>query len=186
MASTATRATAEAPAASYCVLATEVVLRFLLLASAIAAVAVMVTSKQIRDIFIPFPPFSTELPAAKFNKSPAFIYFVAALSVVGLYSIITTLISLYALCSPPKVMYRFVILDVPLLGIVAAATGVAGAIAYLGLKGNSDVGWRRVCDTYDHFCKHIGASVALSLFASIVLIFLVLLSILSLTKKITK
>ncbi|GFP93408.1 CASP-like protein 1d1 [Phtheirospermum japonicum] len=156
----------------------EVLLRFLLFASALVAVVVIVTSKQTIN----------SVPA-KFNHSPAFIYFVAALSVAGLYSIITTILSFYALLKPgcyPKVLSHFVIFDVLLLGIVAAATGTAGAVAYIGLKGNSHVGWKKICNIYDDFCKHVGASVFVSLFASIVLAFLVLLSVYALSKKIPK
>ncbi|KAL2470324.1 CASP-like protein 1D2 [Abeliophyllum distichum] len=108
----------------------DVVLRFLLFSSALVAVLVMVTCKQTEIVRIPFPPFQAPVPA-KFNHSPAFIYFVAALSVAGLYSIITTLLSFYALLKPgfyPTVLSHFVIFDVLLLGIVAAATGTAGTL----------------------------------------------------------
>ncbi|KAI3459303.1 hypothetical protein Pfo_015966 [Paulownia fortunei] len=176
-----------APPTDYFALA-EVVLRFLLFASALVAVVVIVTSKQTQKVPIQVPPFQASV-SAKFNHSPAFIYFVAALSVAGLYSIITTLLSFYALLKPgccPKLLSHFVIFDVLLLGVVAAATGSAGAVAYIGLKGNSHVGWRKICNVYDEYCKHIGASVAVSLFASIVLAFLILLSVYSLSKKIPK
>ncbi|KAL3505783.1 hypothetical protein ACH5RR_031165 [Cinchona calisaya] len=166
----------------------DVVLRVLLFASALVAVLVMVTSKQTELVQIPFPPFRAPL-AAKFNQSPAFIYLVAAFSVAGFYSIITTLLSVYALLKPDcstKLLSHLVIFDVLLLGIVASATGAAGAVAYIGLKGNSHVGWQKVCDNYDMFCKHIGSSIAISLFGSVVLVLLVLLSIYSLSKKIPK
>ncbi|KAL3634574.1 hypothetical protein CASFOL_021628 [Castilleja foliolosa] len=171
------KAPADRPPIGYCALA-EVVLRFLLFASALVAVVVIVTSKQ-----------TIHHVPAKFNHSPAFIYFVAALSVAGLYSIITTLFSFYALLKPgcyPKVLSHFVIFDVVLLGIVSAATGTAGAVGYIGLKGNKHVGWKKICHVYDDFCRHVGASVFVSLFASIVLLFLVLLSVHSLSKKTTK
>ncbi|KAL2458557.1 CASP-like protein 1D2 [Forsythia ovata] len=182
-----TPAGAPPPRIGYFALA-DVVLRFLLFASALVAVVVMVTSKQTERVPIPFPPFLAPV-SAKFNHSPAFVYFVAALSVAGLYSIITTLLSFYALLKPgcyPTVLSHFVIFDVLLLGIVASATGTAGGVAYIGIKGNSHVGWRKVCKMYDEFCRHIGASIAVSLFGSIVLVLLVLLSIYSLSKKIPK
>lgn len=69
---------------------------------------------------------------------------------------------------------------------MAAATGAAGGVAYIGLKGNSHVGWKKVCNVYDEFCRHLGASIAVSLFGSIVLVLLVLLSVYSLSKKIPK
>lgn len=73
-----------------------------------------------------------------------------------------------------------------ILGIVASATGAAGGVAYIGLKGNSHVGWTKVCNVYDKFCRQIAASVAISLVASIVLVLLVILSAYSLSKKIPK
>ncbi|KAK4433944.1 CASP-like protein IN26 [Sesamum alatum] len=181
------KGTADAPPVDYFAVA-EVVLRFLLFASAVVAVVVMVTSKQTKQVPVQIPPFQASVPA-KFNHSPAFIYFVAALSVAGLYSIITTFLSFYALLKPgccPQVLSHFVIFDVLLLGVVAAATGAAGAVAYIGLKGNSHLGWKKACNVYDEFCKHVGSSIFVSLFASIVLALLVFFSIYSLSKKIPK
>ncbi|KAK6130448.1 hypothetical protein DH2020_035858 [Rehmannia glutinosa] len=164
----------------------DLVLRFLLFASCVVGVVVMVTSKQTELIPIPIPPFLLSR-SAKYNHSPAFIYYVAALSVAGLYSLITTLVSFFALLKPncyPKPV--FVIFDVLFLGILASATGAAGAVAYIGLKGNSNVQWRKVCDIYDGFCKHIGSSVAVSLFGSIVLSLLIIISVRALAKRIPK
>uniref|UniRef100_A0A5B7C5F8 CASP-like protein n=1 Tax=Davidia involucrata TaxID=16924 RepID=A0A5B7C5F8_DAVIN len=172
----------------YLVLA-DVILRVLLFASTLTSVVVMVTSKQtefFRLFGVRSPPAQL---AAKFNHSPAFIYFVAALSVACLYSIISSLLSLFALLKPgcsTKVLVHLVIIDVLLLGIVAAATGSAGAIGYLELKGNSHVGWQKVCKVYDKFCQHIGSAIFISLFASILLVLLVLLSVYSLSRKIPK
>ncbi|EYU43898.1 hypothetical protein MIMGU_mgv1a025880mg [Erythranthe guttata] len=166
----------------------EVVLRFLLFASGLVAVLVMVTSKQTKYLSVPGIPY--KIPrSAVFDHSPAFIYFVAALSVAGFYGLITTLFSLYALIKPgccPKVLSHFVIFDVLLLGIVASATGSGGAVAYIGLKGNKYVNWGKICHMYGDFCKHVGASIAVSLFGSVILVLLVLLSIHSLSKRIPK
>ncbi|XP_073146803.1 CASP-like protein 1 [Henckelia pumila] len=166
----------------------EFVLRFLLFASALVAVLLLVTSKQTKILLFPqFPiPFTR---AAKFNHSPALIYLAAALSITGFYAIISLLLSFYSLLKPgcfTKALSHLVILDVLLLGILASATGAAGGVAYIGLKGNSHVFWMKVCDKYGKFCRHVGASVAISLFGSIVLVLLVLLSVYSLSKKIPK
>uniref|UniRef100_A0A5B7C421 CASP-like protein n=1 Tax=Davidia involucrata TaxID=16924 RepID=A0A5B7C421_DAVIN len=168
----------------------DVVLRVLLFASTLASVLLMVTSKQTK--LVPLPalgiPFPVPVPA-KFNHSPAFIYFVAALSVACLYSIITSLVSLFALLKPgcsTKLLVHFVIIDVLMLGIVASATGAAGGVGYVGLKGNSHVGWQKVCNVYDKFCRYIGSAMSISLFASVLLVALVILSIYSLSRKIPK
>lgn len=51
----------------------DVVLRFLLFASGLVAVVVMVTSKETQPVAqIPFPPFVV-YKTAKFNQSPAFM-----------------------------------------------------------------------------------------------------------------
>ncbi|KAL0388695.1 UNVERIFIED_CONTAM: CASP-like protein 1D1 [Sesamum radiatum] len=186
------RGPAERAASSRSFAAADVVLRFLLFASGVVAVVVMVTSKQTELIPIPIPPFLIpllpNLRRAKIKRIQS-QYFVAALSVAGLYGAITTLISLFALCKPashPRLLSHFVIFDVLLFGIVAAATGTAGGVGYIGLKGNSHVQWRKICDIYGEFCRHIGASIAVSLFGSVVLALLVLLSIYSLSKRIPK
>jgi len=169
----------------------DVVLRVLLFAAAVTAVVVMVTSKQTKAVRLPLPPlFPVVERSAKFQDSPAFIYFVAALSVAGLYSIISGLVSLLSLLKPSSssvtILAHFLILDVLMLGIVAAATGASWAVAYIGLKGNSHVGWTKICNIYGTFCTHIGASIGVSLFASIVLTLLVILAAYSLSKKIPK
>nr|XP_017228893.1 PREDICTED: CASP-like protein 1D1 [Daucus carota subsp. sativus] len=69
-----------------------------------------------------------------------------------------------------------------LLGILAA-TGASGEVAYLGLKGNSNVGWHKICDVYDSFCRHIGFSVLTSIFSSMVLVFLIILYISTVSRR---
>ncbi|KAL3626141.1 hypothetical protein CASFOL_029690 [Castilleja foliolosa] len=163
----------------------DVVLRFFLFTSCLVAVLVMVTSEQSKLIPIQFPPFLISQDA-KFQHSPAFVYFVIALSVAGLYAILTTLISFFALFKRGcyhKIVPCFIVFDVLFLGIMASATGAAGAVGYIGYRGNNHVQWRKVCDVYDVFCRHIGSSIAVSLIGSVVLTFLVILSIRSLSRR---
>ncbi|KAI3962350.1 hypothetical protein MKX01_005352 [Papaver californicum] len=61
-------------------------------------------------------------------------------------------------------------------GILASATGTAGGVAYVGLKGNSHIGWFKICNIYDKFCRHIAASLVLSLVALVILLILITLS----------
>ncbi|CAA0839933.1 CASP-like protein 1D1 [Striga hermonthica] len=67
---------------------------------------------------------------------------------------------------------------------MASATGAAGTVGYIGLKGNSNVQWRKICDLYDGFCRHVGASIAVSLFGSVVLTLLIIISVRALSKRI--
>ncbi|CAD5169410.1 unnamed protein product [Musa acuminata subsp. malaccensis] len=163
-------------------------LRLLLFASAVTALVVMVTSKQTKLISVTVAPSSQILVSrdAKFQHSPAFIYLVAALSVTGLYSIITMLVSLFSIASPspsPKTLFLLILFDTLMAGVMASATGNAGSVAYIGLKGNSHVNWNKICNMYGKFCRHVGSSTAVSLIASIVLVLLVVLSSYSLYRR---
>ncbi|KAK1387635.1 CASP-like protein 1 [Heracleum sosnowskyi] len=152
----------------------EVILRSVLFTATLTSVMALVTSKQTELIPIPFPPYG----------SPK--YSLAVLSLACLYSIITTLLCFAALMrrsgSSRKFMSCVVVIDVLLLGIIASATGVAGEVAYLGLKGNSNVGWHKICNVYDSYCRHIGISVLSSLFTSIVLSILIVFYIVTLSR----
>ncbi|OWM71280.1 CASP-like protein 1 isoform X1 [Punica granatum] len=172
------------PPINTCILV-DGILRLLVFAAALAAVVVIATSDQTEAV--PVPGQGSQRVEAKFTQSPALIYFVVAWSVTGLHFLITGFESILSLFRPvlPKICRLFLlIVDVVLLGIVASATGTAGAVGYIGLKGNSHVRWNKICGVYDTFCDHLAASLALSLFGSVILVILIILSVLSLYKKI--
>ncbi|KAG0482412.1 hypothetical protein HPP92_010496 [Vanilla planifolia] len=173
------------PAVSTILLKADLALRALLFATTIASVAVMVSSKQTKALILSpaFPPLAL---VAKFNYSSAFIYFVAAISVSCFYSLVTTAASALSVLRThrgTKTLFHLLVLDAVILGVVASALGAGAAVGYLGEKGNSHVGWNKVCNLFDVFCRHIGASVFLSLVAAIILIFLVLISAYSLYRR---
>ncbi|KAI3756080.1 hypothetical protein L1987_55893 [Smallanthus sonchifolius] len=124
---------------------------------------------------------SIDTPEA--HKSPA-------LSVASLYGIITGVLSALALMKPEgistKLQFHFVMFDALLLGIVAAATGATGGVAYIGLKGNSHTRWNKICNTYGSFCFHFASSILFSLISSITLLLLVWFSLYVLSKKIAR
>ncbi|XP_054791744.1 CASP-like protein 1D2 [Prosopis cineraria] len=168
----------------------DVALRFLLFASSLVAIVVIVTSQQTE--LAPAQPLGGPplVPKpAKFKYSPAYIYFVTAFSVAGLYSILTTLASISVMSRPDlklKFLLHFIFWDTLILGIVASATGTAGAVAYSSLKGNDHFNWNEVCNVYDKFCRHLAGSLAVALFGSVVAVLLVWLSATSLHSRIPK
>ncbi|KAJ4766457.1 CASP-like protein [Rhynchospora pubera] len=165
----------------------DFLLRLLLLASAVSALVVLVTSKQTKLFATGLTgPFAFVERDAKFNYSPAFIYLLVALAVTCLYSIITILSSCALMSKPApaaKILFTLILTDTLMVGILSSATGTAGAIAYVGLKGNSHTNWNKICNNYGKFCRHIGSSTGVSLFASIILVVLVLVSAYSLSKR---
>ncbi|KAI8566106.1 hypothetical protein RHMOL_Rhmol02G0013700 [Rhododendron molle] len=182
----------------------DVVLRLLLFAAALVAVVVMVASKETRPVaVIPIPPFVV-FGTAKFEDSPAFIYFVAALSGAGLYAIISTVVPFLALLKPrcsTKLLPYFVIFDVVIslsLSLSLSLTFVAGHCrvgnrSCLGSRFHWNerelshgLGPKCTCNVFGEFYAHAQASVAVSHFDSIVLAKLVILSAHSLSRKIPK
>ncbi|CAM8995053.1 unnamed protein product [Rhodiola kirilowii] len=169
----------------------DTILRVLLIGVTVASVAVMVTSKQTKRLPVTLPVVGTVLVPvdAKFTHSPAFIYLVVAMSVTCLYSIITSIASCITSCKPSctsATLLAFAYFDVLALGIVASATGAAGGVAYIGLKGNEHVRWNKICSTYDSFCHHVGGAIALSLAAAVILSILCHLSIFALYSKLRR
>ncbi|KAK7292317.1 hypothetical protein RIF29_08095 [Crotalaria pallida] len=164
----------------------DVILRFLLFAASLVTVVVMVTSNETKLVLfqgIPVPQ------PAKFGYSPAFIYFVTAFSVSGLYSIITTLASLSVVKKPhlkTNFLLHFIFWDSLILGIIASATGAVGGVAYVGLKGNKHLGWGKICGTYDKFCSHTAGSFAVALFGCVVTLLLIWLSAYAMQRRIPK
>ncbi|KAG0466818.1 hypothetical protein HPP92_017802 [Vanilla planifolia] len=157
------------------------VLRILLLATSVSALVVLVTSKQTATVPVlvqpQFPIFVTT--TAKFNHSPAFTYLLVALAVACLYSIITVMASASFMsksAASSRALFQLMVFDLFMLAIMASATGASASIAYVGLKGNSHVMWNKVCNVFDKFCRHVGSSTLLALVASVILLFLVVLS----------
>uniref|UniRef100_A0A7N0T2H9 CASP-like protein n=1 Tax=Kalanchoe fedtschenkoi TaxID=63787 RepID=A0A7N0T2H9_KALFE len=169
----------------------DAALRVLLVAVTVASVAVLVTSKQTKLVQATLPVLGTVMVPidAKFTHSPAFIYLLAAMSVTCLYSIVSALASLLSSCKPAgsaAALLTFAYFDVLALGIVASATGAAGGVAYIGLKGNKHVRWEKICNNYDTFCQHVGGAIALSLAAAVILSILCHLSIFALYSKLRR
>ncbi|KAJ1288330.1 hypothetical protein BS78_02G081000 [Paspalum vaginatum] len=165
----------------------DVALRALLFAVTLAALVVLATAKQ--TALVPYPPLAPQvlLPVpAKFKDSPALIYLLVALCVTCLYSLLTALSSLRLLAgsvSAAKTLFLLVLLDVFYAAVMASATGAAGGVAWIGLKGNSHTQWNKICNVYGKFCRHIGSSAFLALVASIILVLLAILNAYSLYRR---
>ncbi|CAH2054833.1 unnamed protein product [Thlaspi arvense] len=162
----------------------DIVLRVLFFSATLTALIVMVTSDQTEMAQLPGAPSPAPV-SAEFNDSPAFIYFVVALVVASFYALISTLVSISLHLRPEFAAQLSIYLasfDMVVVGILASATGTAGGVAYIALNGNEEIGWNKICNVYDKFCRYIATSLALSLFASLLLLGL---SISSLSKRTT-
>ncbi|KAL6611378.1 hypothetical protein ACP70R_039306 [Stipagrostis hirtigluma subsp. patula] len=163
----------------------DLVLRALLFAATLAGLVVLATGEQTALVPVALLPRIVLRPvAAKFKDSPALIYLLVALCVTCLYSLLTAISKLVSgPASTAKTLFLLVLLDVFYAGVMASATGAAGGVAWIGLKGNSHTRWNKICGIYDKFCRHIGASTALALVASVALVVLAVLNAYSLYRR---
>lgn len=177
-----------APAASappVSLFSADLVLRLLLFAASLSALVMLLTAKQTAIVPVVLtPPFRLAPVAAQFKDSPALIYLLVALCVTCLYSLLSAAcslksISMSSVCSA-KTLFLLILLDVFYAAIMASATGTAGAVAWVGLKGNSHTRWNKICNLYDKFCRHVGASTFLAIVNSLILILLAVLNAYSL------
>ncbi|CAA7399948.1 unnamed protein product [Spirodela intermedia] len=160
-------------------------IRLLLFATSLTGLVVLATSKQTERIRTAAAPFFT-VRSAQFDHAPGLIYLMVALAAACGYSVVTLVASATAVrkASPStKLLLHLIILDAIMAGVVAAATGAGGGVAYIGLKGNSHVNWNKICGVYDTFCRHVASAVGVSLIASIILVLLVILSAYSLYRR---
>ncbi|KAF6990073.1 hypothetical protein CFC21_007322 [Triticum aestivum] len=162
-------------------------LRVLLFAVSLSGLVVLVTAKQTEIVPL------QRLASAHVRESivvtyvsPLLRYLLVALCMTSLYSLLTAASSVKSMSSSAscaKGIFVLILLDVVYAGIMASATGTAGAVAWVGLKGNSHTRWNKICNIYDKFCRHIGSATCLGLVASIILVLLVVLNAYSLYRR---
>ncbi|KAK9077731.1 hypothetical protein SSX86_006068 [Deinandra increscens subsp. villosa] len=166
----------------------DAALRAVVFVAALAAVIVMVTSKQSKMVRIS-PTMVIPLDA-NWNQSPAYIYYVTAFSVACLYSFITGISSVLTLKktggNSTRLQFNMAMLDSLLLAIVSSAVGATFAVAYIGLRGNRHSFWNEICNAYGSFCHHLAASITMAITSAVALLLLVWLSYYTLLKKIAR
>nr|A9P0A6.1 RecName: Full=CASP-like protein 1U1; Short=PsCASPL1U1 [Picea sitchensis]ABK26317.1 unknown [Picea sitchensis] len=142
-------------------------LRLLVIGSTFTAAIVMGTNKQTAILPIVGPL------SAKYQYSPAFVFFVIANAVACGYTLLSLIFSITGkFTSTPLSVFLLSVTDLVMVALVSAGVSAAAAIAYVGYKGNSHTQWGKVCGIYDRFCHH-GAGAIVASFVSLI-IFMVL------------
>ncbi|XP_030481285.2 CASP-like protein 1C2 [Cannabis sativa] len=140
----------------------SLVMRFVAMAASVAAVVVIVTTHDTAHVLnLTF--------TAKYNNTPAFVYFMIVEAIAGLYSLITLILS------TKNWFGRIVIiLDVVMTVLLASSISAALAIGDVGKKGNDDAGWLPICGQVPKFCDHVTGALIAGV-ASAILYFTILL-----------
>ncbi|KAE7996003.1 hypothetical protein FH972_000752 [Carpinus fangiana] len=158
-------------------------LRLVAFMATASATIVMALNKQT-NTFVVATIGNTPLKAtltAKFQHTPAFVFFVVANGMVSLHSLTMILVELFG----HKIDYKglrlaiIAILDMITVVLASAGDGAAAFMAEVGKNGNSHARWNKICDKFHTFCDH-GTGALLASFIGLVL--LLIINVISITK----
>ncbi|CAA7406017.1 unnamed protein product [Spirodela intermedia] len=162
---------------------TNLALRLAMVSTAAVSLAVVLSSNQKKLVSSPLlsSPAAYE---AKFTYSSAIIYSLAATAAGLLHGVLTAAVVFFRRkAAPSRLLLQLAFADALAAAVMGSATGALSAIGYLALRGNSHVGWSRVCNIFDKYCWHVGITIVLSLAATWILLALVLSSTYSLHRR---
>ncbi|KAK7328518.1 hypothetical protein VNO77_22627 [Canavalia gladiata] len=151
-----------------------------------SATLVMALNKQTKS-FVVATVGSTPITAtisAKFNQTPAFVFFVIANGNASLHNLVMIAMDILG----PQYDYKglrlalIAILDMMTMALASAGDGAATFMSLLGKNGNSHARWDKICDKFETYCNQGGAALILSFIGFILLLVITLMSIIKLLK----
>ncbi|XP_074292297.1 CASP-like protein 1E1 [Silene latifolia] len=159
----------------------EIIIRVLVLLLTLVAAILIGVNKQTKIVAITISP---DLPAfnvpvtAKSSYVSAFVYFVVANSIACVFTAVT-LVATFARKGgrTSLLLFTTMLIDVMMVALLFSCVGAAGAVGVLGAKGNSHLRWNKVCDVYTKYCHQVEAAIALSFFAAVAYVLLLLLEV---------
>ncbi|XP_047319185.1 CASP-like protein 1B2 [Impatiens glandulifera] len=159
-------------------------LRLICFSATASATLVMALNKQTRTIVVATIGSSpiTATITAKFQHTPAFVFFVIANGIASLHNLLILSITFGNLLSFKIFQAQYLIIAILDMINVALVSGGASAAAFmgeLGKNGNKHTMWNKICDKFDTFCDHAGGALIAS-FAGLLL--LIVISALSIAK----
>ncbi|XP_042477955.1 CASP-like protein 1B2 [Macadamia integrifolia] len=155
-------------------------LRFLALFAIVSTTLLIILTKETKTIVVATIE-TTEVTAAlkaRFQHTPAYVFFVIVNGIASIHHFATLMADLVAYIFDFKGFWPSIItlLDMGKVGLVSTGLGAATAMAELGTKGNSHDRWCEICD-------HGGGTLIISFIGLGFLMFLHMLSIVTLFKK---
>ncbi|KAK7359063.1 hypothetical protein VNO77_01009 [Canavalia gladiata] len=148
-----------------------------------SATLVMATNKQTKNLVVSTignTPITITL-TAKFQHTPAFIFFVIVNGIASLYNLVVIAMDILG----PQYDYKglrsglIAILDVMIMALAATGDGAATFMAELGRNGNSHAKWEKICDKFEAYCNRGGGALAASFIG---IIFLLIVTVMSINK----
>ncbi|XP_068657132.1 CASP-like protein 1B2 [Aristolochia californica] len=160
-------------------------LRLLALFATVAATLVMALNKETKTVtvgIIGTQPVRQSL-TAKFQQTPAFVFFVVANAIASFHNLTMLLLILLE----KKINFKGlgllrILADLFMVALVTAGSAAAAAMAELGKSGNSHARWNKICDKFDAYCDRGGGALLASYAGIGFLIALTVISIVNLYK----
>ncbi|CAJ2661593.1 CASP-like protein 9-like [Trifolium pratense] len=151
-----------------------------------AATFVMALNKQTKSLIvgtIGSTPITATL-SAKFNQTPAFVFFVIANGNASLHNLVMIALDILG----PQYDYKglrlalIAILDMLTMALASAGDGAATFMSELGRNGNSHARWNKICDKFESYCNRGGGALIASFIGFILLLIIAVMSIAKLLK----
>ncbi|XP_061368496.1 CASP-like protein 1B1 [Gastrolobium bilobum] len=159
------------------------VVAFFATASATLVMALNKETKSLIVATIGSTPVTATLNA-KFNQSPAFVFFVIANGNASIHNLMMIAVDILV----PQYDYKglrfalIAILDMMTMALASAGDGAATFISELGRNGNSHARWDKICDKFETYCNRGGAALITSFIGFILLLIITVMSIIKLLK----
>ncbi|KAG0470167.1 hypothetical protein HPP92_016867 [Vanilla planifolia] len=119
---------------------------------------------------------------AKSHYSSALVYFIVINVVILLYSASTLALSAWNVVGG-SFNLPLTIADLLAAMILVSCNSAASAISVVAENGNRHFGWDKICQFVGKYCAQVAAAVALSTFASVAYVLLILLTLVALHKR---
>ncbi|WCJ24424.1 CASP-like protein 1B2 [Euphorbia peplus] len=159
-------------------------LRIVAVIATATATIVMGLNKQTKS-FVVATVGTTPITAtltAKFQHTPAFIFFVIANAMASFHNLVTIALQIFA----SKIDYKGLrtvttaILDMMIVALISGGVNAAVFMAELGKKGNSHARWNPICDKFGSYCDHGGVAIISSFVGLVLMLIISTLSIIKL------
>ncbi|CAH8359673.1 unnamed protein product [Eruca vesicaria subsp. sativa] len=151
-------------------------LRVLAFLATLSAAIVMGLNKETKT-FVVGNVGNTPIKAtftAKFQHTPAFVYFVVANAMVSFHNLLMVALQLFG-GKTELTAFRLLsiaILDMLNVTLLSAAANAAAFMAEVGKNGNKHARWDKICDRFATYCDH-GAGALIAAFAGVVLMVII-------------
>ncbi|XP_027085799.1 CASP-like protein 1B2 [Coffea arabica] len=158
-------------------------LRLFAFFATVSATVVMAINKQTLTVVVATigrTPIQASV-TAKFQHTPAFIFFVIANGLASIHNLLMLIVELIGHKFDFKgLRYLLIpILDMLNVALVSGGTSAAVFIGELARNGNSHAKWNKICDKFSTYCNHGGGAMIAS---SIGLVLMIIVTVISITK----